>query len=93
MQLHRYNNQGKYNSWEEFRRDQRYFWDIYHPDESLKQILRNAEVGPPSDKPKNPSIQESPVRYHTDKVYNVLLECQNDEGKNISILTKAKVAN
>ena len=93
MQLHRYINQGKYNSWEQFRRDRSYFWDIYHPDESLKQILRNAEVGPPSDKPKDPSRQESPVRYHTDKVYNALLECQNDEGKNNSILTRAKVIN
>ena len=88
MQLHRYINQGKYKSWEQFRRDRSYFWDIYHPDESLKKILQNAEVGPPSDKPKDPSRQESPVRYHTDKVYDALLECQNDEGKNNSFSPK-----
>ena len=51
------------------------------PDEGLKQIFQDVKVGPPSDEPKDPSKQAVPVRNHTDKVFNVLLECQNDDGK------------
>ena len=50
-------------------------------DEGLKQIFQDVKVGPPSDEPKDPSKQAVPVRNHTDKVFNVLLECQNDDGK------------
>ena len=92
LQLHRYKGHktfpdGDNGYWGIFKKHHSYFWGINRPDEGFKQILQDVEVRPPPDKPKNPLKQGAPVRNHTDKVYNVLLECQNDESKKIFFST------